>query len=541
MQLKSPEGLSNFFEITPRNYNQFFPKVYSELSLPASSLIFAGKEPRAEISKLEELRARCEQINLEAIIDLRKNKTGIVDKYGIDPESLKNCLNKNQLERERYIFNLIKSKGFDVEFDETTRVVSINYGGKKIYGSVYSILDTNPDILLFEPTFRKFETSSSSQFEHIMSLKTDEGDAYRVLNSVSGSQAQNEINSYPSDFDFKEFIEIRTETMEDGIEELRKILIINFQKFVNSKEIQITEFKIGKYRYIDVDGNAQEIKLNWNLEELQKGEKIVHIDGKDIIISFSQNIQNLEPSDLIKFDYLTIFSGIFKDCSKIIDFRLKKENQECLYEHIFIPFSCVQDIYFDDPSKFDLVSKTSDQEIIFSFYQSMIDHFNLFIECDLGSEKCNPLKAAKRAYNILKISSLIQKGREISSIFNSELSRIYQIGSDLDTHSIVLKKVIENKNEDRLINLENLIDSLNFLINDIEGDENVLTFSISRYLQIIVNMLKLPNPNLEFILDRIKYIKKKISKEVNGKIYDELLSHHEIIDILDGVSSKIED
>ena len=95
-------------QVTPKNYEEFFPKVYSDLTLPASALVFVGKEPKQEISKLEELRAECEKINLSALIDLSKNAPGIVDKYGVDTSELKEKLKKHQLLREKYLLDLLR-------------------------------------------------------------------------------------------------------------------------------------------------------------------------------------------------------------------------------------------------------------------------------------------------------------------------------------------------------------------------------------------------------------------------------------------------
>jgi len=536
MEFREKTGFQ--FEINPQNFHEFIPRVYSRLSLPASSLIFANKEPREEVSQLEKLRSLCEEQQLKAIFDFKQGNSQITQKYGINSESLRKVLEKNQVIRERYIVDLIKAKGFEISYDVETRVTSIDFGdGKKIFGTVYSILDAHPDLLKFESIFESFETPILPDSKHIMSLKTIEGDAYKSTSSISGSYTQNEINPYPTDYDFREYFLINADSIKEGIEIFQRIILSNFNEFKNNNNIAITEFKMGYHTYISEDGTTKRLKLSWTEDEVRNGFKKLEIDGKVVTISFYDAVINLESNDKVKFDFLTDISGIFRESSKILNFKFKNSKNEEIFEHLSNPNSVLQEIFFEDPTNFGIVSKISDIKVIGDFYAEMLTGAVTLADCsNSNSETCNPLKAVKRTYNLLKTSGLIQQGRELSSVFNTEYSKLYQISDYLHSALKVIKLLeisLLNGTSQQPISKDNLVKSFHNLLVDIQGDEKISKYSLPVILDSTLIELQKNDPNLKLISERIQRLRNIINQEVNSRVYQFLLRNASFMQIKD--------
>jgi len=529
-------------EITPKNYDQFFPKVYSELTLPASALIFVGKEPKQEISKLEELRAECEKINLSALIDLSKNTPGIVDKYGVDTSELKENLKKHQLLREKYLLDLLKARGYPVEFNEETRVASIKYGDKKLYGSVYSLLDTSPELVSFEWILREFETQDSpNRYENIMSFFTDEGYSYRVLNSVTGSYAQTEISPFPSDFDFNELLQINSESESEGIEIFRNIILKNFEKFKDNPNSIITKFKMGKFRIKDISGNIQEIKMDWTYDEVLEGRKIIIVDGLELEVTFEENVKGLTSEDFIKFDLITNITGVYRHCEKLVDLRIINKSEETIFEHSFHPHSPLMEVFFDDPSKFKKIESVTNNNVLYDFSIDMINDFFKYSDCgEDGDVNCNPLKAVKRAYNLLKSFALIQQGRDFSRLLFSDYAKLSQISETLHTYESILNAFQDEKNNKKsFFDLENIKESFQNFIEDLDKYQSNDSEFISRYVKIILNRLNTDNPNIPKLIELIRKLQKKIKQSTSSVIYNELLKQKNTLGFLDTIYTQI--
>jgi len=529
--------LDSLVSINPVNFSKYFPKVYSRLSLPATSLIFTNKGGaiNEEVSVLESIRSRCEEIQMQAIFDLKNQEKIVAEKYGIDPDSLKQALVENQIKREKYLVELIRAKGYEVEYDLNTRVVSVDYGFGKIYGTAYSVIDAHPDLLNLRDTVDEFGSDKElEKIKSILSITAREGSGFKTGIALSGSFAQREINPNPADYDITEYIDVNAEDLDSGLEVFRNLILENFNTFENHPNIHIVEFKLGRISPITKEGKRTRIFLQWTKKEILQGFKDVPFEGNNIRVNFLDHLKNFGSKDMIKFDLITNISGTFKDCSKIMHLRILGNNGDELLKKR-ASYSPLQEVYFEDPSSFDIVSGTSNLDIFSSYFIDIFYEASKYSQCsDDGIndyDKCNPLKSAKRVYTFLKTQGRIQEAREISTILNSEFSKLYQVSDSLN----LIKKTLgiwENY-RDNLISITNISSSLKQTIVDIENDTRLTKYNLTNELNEILKMINGDIFDVEKIKISLSNLNKNMLDIVNTNVYDFLLKNKSYFNVLD--------
>ena len=537
MVLNTDSRAAEITAINPKNFSDFFPKVYSKLSLPATSLIFTGKQDEIyqQVSKLESLRAKCEEVQIRALLDIRKEDVDTKSKYGLNIESLKKTLEENQIIREKYLIDLIRAKGYDVTYDTDTRLVTIDYGsGEKLYGTAYSIIDAHPDLLELHDISKTFESKSNKNIEHILSIKSKEGSAFKSSIALAGSFAQKEINPNPADFDFNEYIDIKSQNLNEGVQIFKNAILQNFEMFENHPNIHIVEFKFGRVVLTNKEGEKVRVFLQWTKEEIERGYKELEFEGRIIPIDFQKHLLGLGRKDMIKFDLLTNISGTFKECSKIINLRIKDSENQNLFSHK-ISYAPLQEVFYEDPTVFEVVNSTSNLDVFGNYYGDIFNDALKYSQCNpediSNSPNCNPLKSAKRIYTFLKTQGRIQEARQISEILDSEYSKLYQIYDSLGITIRVLD--IFKTSPSKIINIPNIISSLENNILEINNDKRLSNYELASFFKKIQELLQAEDVDFESIKSSILEIKSKLSSKINTEVYKFLLAQNSYTNILE--------
>lgn len=307
--------------------------------------------------------------------------------------------------------------------------------GEKLYGSIYSILDTDVGLRKMAGLAREIQSDLvDSRLGAVMALKTHEGDGFRSVVVASGSFAQGEIHEHPSDLDFSEHLDVHADSVTEAGKKLSALVQETILDASDNPEMEFSELKCGIYpedapetitlpngKIIEVRGKA----IKWSQEEVSIGEKsLIDDEGNLYQITLAKASEN---PGMIKIDWYTITTGELKELTKVINLRVINHDGEVILSNR-ADYSAFQEIYFGDISDFRLTELLSEPQVMsdyLAFLKSEVEKYS-------SPDHSNFLKVAKRAYKLLTTRGDLAGARSIAELFFSQAAEIGEKTESLD-------------------------------------------------------------------------------------------------------------
>jgi len=327
--------------------------------------------------------------------DLERIKKS-ADRLGID-------LDEIALEQWLTAISSSKEEG-DVVFDERTGV----------FGHKVSMLDFSPDDLSH---FRKLGK--------LVEFLDIPGKVETAL-ALSGSAAQSKIQTYPGDADYFERVNIIADTRGQACQILAEIIQDKALKTSSGPSYQLMEVRFGSYpKDVILDGKAYPAggSISWTPDQIQNAHiKCAAPDGSQVILNWHE-VAN-DPG-WVKLDWVVAdpIRNELVNASNMLDVTWEAPDGAIIPLDGFLdPY--FQEIYLDGESApiFSKLSQHVSANALDQYVEQLEKEVNKYITKDI-----NYGKAAKRIYNIFRLTGRYNEAALIRELFDEPASMLYQV------------------------------------------------------------------------------------------------------------------
>ncbi len=322
----------------------------------------------------------------------------------------------------------------EIEFDDRTGV----------FGQNIAMLD-------FDPTRLDY-------FRHIGKLVEfiDIPGKVETALALSGSSAQSKFQKFPGDCDYFERVNIIAETKEKACQILAEIMREKALSTLKGPSYQLIEVKLGSYPADFVKGNrsfSAGSPISWAPDEIEKGEKVgFSPDGKELTITWEEAAQD---PGWCKLDWVVAdpIEGTLANASNMLDVTWEAP------DGTIVPLDGYLDPYFQE------VYLQAESVPIFSKLAQQVsaDALDDYVKALEGEVKkyvtksINYGKAAKRMYNIFRLTGRYQEAVYLRELFDEPASMLYQVWSLIRTVDDAINAKSHFKEEQLIKQAENLM------------------------------------------------------------------------------------
>jgi hypothetical protein len=387
-----------------------------------------------------------------------------------------------------------------------------------IFGHRIVLLDFNPEDLAH---FRRIG--------HIVGFADEPGLVETAL-ALSGSSAQSKIQAFPGDADYFERINIKTATRQEACQVLARLMrqkALDTEKGLN---YQLIEVKFGSYPE-DVEIEGKLIKkgapVSWTPDEIRQGQiEARRPDGAPLSITW--DAVTSDPG-WCKLDWVVAdpVRNQLANASNMLDVTWESPDGE------IVPLDGYLDPYFQE------VYLEADSIPIFSklakhVSADALEHYVHQLENEvrkyLGHDPRNYGKAAKRMYNIFRLTGRYEEAAFLRELFDEPAAMLYQVWSLIRTIDDCCSPASTISIEDTLAQCDRLILAV---ISALEGDEET---EIVRHLLRLRDALTRQQTNQELTLEA-EAARAQVIQIVNNFFYEKLNSIPKIQAYMENIES----
>ena len=283
-----------------------------------------------------------------------------------------------------------------------------------VFGHKVSMLDFSPEDLAH---FRKVG--------RIIEFKDIPGKVETAL-ALSGSAAQSKIQIYPGDADYFERINILADTRDEACLELARLIKDKALETLSGPTYHLMEVRFGSFPQdvlIDNHEYPAGSSISWTPERVMEGAIIANAsDGNPVEITWSEIA--LDPG-WCKLDW--VFGDPIRDelvnVSNMLDVTWEAPDGTIIPLDGFLdPY--FQEIYLEEESVpiFSKLSQHVSADALEEYVEQLEKEVNKYI-----TKNINYGKAAKRMYNIFRLTGRYNEAAIIRELFDEPSSMLYQV------------------------------------------------------------------------------------------------------------------
>ena len=289
-----------------------------------------------------------------------------------------------------------------------------------VFGHRVTMLDFSPEELAY---FRRV-----GQLVEFL----DEPDVVETALALSGSAAQSKIQSYPGDCDFFERVNIRTATRAECTAILSRLIRDKALGTEKGATHQLIEVKFGSFPAEVVRG-GKTLKagspIGWTPAEIRAGKIELQLpDGTPLTITWEQAAQD---PGWTKLDWVVAdpLRGQLSNASNMLDVTWEAP------DGAITPLDGYLDPYFQEGYLeagsipiFSKLAKHVSADALDDYVAQLQNEINKYLGKDL-----NYGKAAKRMYNIFRLTGRYEEAAFIRELFDEPTTVLYQVWSLIRT------------------------------------------------------------------------------------------------------------
>jgi hypothetical protein len=343
--------------------------------------------------------------------------------------------------------------------------------------------------------------------------------------ALSGSSAQSKIQRYPGDCDYFERVNIIAPTKDEACQILAEIMR---EKALSTKQgptYQLIEVKMGSYPADFVKGNATykaDSPISWTPDEIEDGKKIgFSPDGQTMEILWEEAAQD---PGWCKLDWVVAdpIQGSLANASNMLDVTWEAPDGN------ITPLDGYLDPYFQE------VYLQAESVPIFSKLSQHVsaDALDYYVEQLEGevrkyvTKNINYGKAAKRMYNIFRLTGRFEEAVFLRELFDEPTSMLYQVWALIRTVDDAIKAKASFKEEQLIKQAEDLM------------LEVVRVMEDAREAEIVSKILKFRDAiqrqdSYESLSGEAEAARSEVMNVVNNFFYDKLTSIPKIKDYIE--------
>jgi hypothetical protein len=326
------------------------------------------------------------------------------------------------------------AKRLNVELNETE--------AKEWLEAIQKAKESDDDIAFCERTgvfgqnmaMLDFSTERLDYFRKIGALVEffDEPGRVETALALSGSSAQSKIQRFPGDADYFERVNIIAPTKEAACQILAEIMREKALSTVQGSTYQLIEVKMGSYPADFIKGKRTyhaDSPISWDPDEIAAGKKIGFTpDGQPYEIVWEQAAQD---PGWCKLDWVVAdpINGSLANASNMLDVTWEAPDGS------IIPLDGYLDPYFQEiylqAESVPIFSKLA-QHVSADALENYVTALEGEVKKYL-TKQVNYGKAAKRMYNIFRLTGQYPEAVYLRELFDEPASLLYQIWSLIRT------------------------------------------------------------------------------------------------------------
>jgi hypothetical protein len=395
--------------------------------------------------------------------------------------------------------------GGDVEIDTRTGV----------FGHKVSMLDFSTDQLEY---FRKL--GKLVEFD-------DLPDHVETALALSGSAAQSKIQSYPGDADFFERVNIITDTREQACRVLGKLVRQKALETAQGPTYRLIEVKFGSHP-MDIKLEDKHIPagspISWTVPDIQKGSMDgTSLEGKEVSIKWEDAAQD---PGWVKLDWVVAdpINGQLANASNMLDVTWEATDGTIIpLDGYLDPY--FQEVYLEAESIpiFSKLAKHVSADALDEYVRQLEGEVNKYLTKDV-----NYGKAAKRMYNIFRLTGRYEEAAFIRELFDEPATLLYQVWSLIRTIDDVMQEEVEFSPETLKAQADNLIISV---VDVLEGEQES---EVVRYLLRLKDALGRDDDGQAWH-NQVQTARAEVINIVNNFFFDRLTAVPEIQAYIDTI------
>ena len=285
--------------------------------------------------------------------------------------------------------------------------------------------------------------------------------------ALSGSAAQSKIQSFPGDCDFFERVNIKAPTREQACAILARLMRDKALATARGGNHQLIEVKMGSYPE-DMVHNGDPVKtgapIAWRAEEIRAGKiEAFRPDGAPVTIAWTAAA--LDPG-WCKLDWVVADPqrGQLANASNMLDVTWESpEGAITPLDGYLDPY--FQEVYLEAESIpiFSKLARHVSADALDDYVHQLEKEVNKYLTKDL-----NYGKAAKRMYNIFRLTGRYQEAAFIRELFDEPATVLYQVWSLIRTIDDAVRMESDISLETLLAQTDRLIQAV---VDALEGDQ----------------------------------------------------------------------
>ncbi len=402
----------------------------------------------------------------------------------------------DEKEAEAWLESIRQASGDEKEitFDERTGV----------FGQNIAMLDFSPVRLNY---FRKIGK--------LVEFLDEPGKVETAL-ALSGSSAQSKIQRYPGDCDYFERVNIIAPSQKDACKILAEIMRDKALTTTQGPTYQLIEVKMGSYPADFVKGKTTfqaGSPISWGPDEIEDGKKVGFTpDGKSIEILWDEAAQN---PGWCKLDWVVAdpIQGTLANASNMLDVTWEAPDGTITpLDGYLDPY--FQEVYLQAESVpiFSKLSQHVSADALDDYVEQLEGEVRKYV-----TKNVNYGKAAKRMYNIFRLTGRYEEAVFLRELFDEPTSMLYQVWALIRTVDDAIKAKAAFKEEQLIKQAEDLM------------LEVVRVMEDSREAEIVSKILKFRDAiqrqdSYESLSGEADAARSEVINVVNNFFYDKLTS-----------------
>lgn len=307
-------------------------------------------------------------------------------------------------------------------------------------GSHDVVVDTRAGVFGHSVTMLDFSPDELDYFRRIGRLVefVDEPGTVETALALSGSAAQSKIQTYPGDCDYFERINIKAETREQACHVLARLMREKALSTRTGETFQLIEVKMGSYpQEVVREGkhHAAGTPISWSPSEIEAG-KILGTTPQGEPLEIAWERVALDPG-WCKLDWVVAdpIRGQLANASNMLDVTWESP------DGAITPLDGYLDPYFQEvyleAESVPLFAKLS-QHVSANALDEYVRQLEKEVRKYLG-EHANYGKAAKRMYNIFRLTGRYEEAAFLRELFDEPATALYQVWSLIRTIDDVVR------------------------------------------------------------------------------------------------------
>lgn len=413
--------------------------------------------------------------------------------------------------------------GIEMDADEARRwVEAIDLAGSSedlsvdtrtgVFGHRVAMLDFSPDDLAY---FRAVG--------EIVGIPDSDG--VETALALSGSAAQSRIQTYPGDCDFFQRVNIVAETREAACRRLAEVMRAKALDAFEGETYRFIEAKFGEYPSDVVHGGEVRTKgspIAWTAAEVQDAAiEAMTTSGEPITIEW--DAVAIEPG-WCKLDWVVAdpVRRSVANASNMLDATWESPDGE------IVPLDGYLDPYFQevylDSTDIPLFSKLA-QHVSADALDEYVEQLEKEVAKYVASDHPNYGKAAKRMYNVFRLSGRYPEAAFVRELFDEPATVLYQV--------YALVRTIEEASEPgSQITVETVLAQADRLILDV-----VRTLEGTEEEEIVESLLALKDTvqgvgSLDRRHEAVEAAQQRLMNLINNFFYEKLTAVPEVRDYI---------